>query len=38
LMANGRTKPSAKTSLSTFIYNRREGTFLGRTGKSWGIF
>uniref|UniRef100_A0A914LKB8 Sodium/potassium-transporting ATPase subunit beta n=1 Tax=Meloidogyne incognita TaxID=6306 RepID=A0A914LKB8_MELIC len=35
LMANGRTKPSAKTSLSTFIYNRREGTFLGRTGKSW---
>ncbi|KAL7069810.1 hypothetical protein ACQ4LE_010902 [Meloidogyne hapla] len=35
LMANGRTKPSGKTSLSTFIFNRREGTFLGRTGKSW---
>ncbi|KAF7638861.1 hypothetical protein Mgra_00001670 [Meloidogyne graminicola] len=35
LMANGRTKPSGKASLSTFIYNRREGTFLGRTGKSW---
>jgi sodium/potassium-transporting ATPase subunit beta len=36
LMANGRTtQPSGKTSLSTFIFNRREGTFLGRTGKSW---
>jgi sodium/potassium-transporting ATPase subunit beta len=35
-MANGRAKPAEKTTLSTFIYNKREGKFLGRTGKSWG--
>ncbi|KAL3098001.1 hypothetical protein niasHT_027546 [Heterodera trifolii] len=35
LMANGRTKPSEKTSLSTFIYNKQDGTFLGRSAKSW---
>jgi sodium/potassium-transporting ATPase subunit beta len=34
-MANGRTKPAEKTSIATFIYNKREGKFLGRTGKSW---
>ena len=36
-MANGRAKPE-KTSFTTFIYNKREGKFLGRTGKSWGLF
>jgi len=35
LMANGRAKPQDKTSIATFIYNRQEGTFLGRNGKSW---
>uniref|UniRef100_A0A914GUD0 Sodium/potassium-transporting ATPase subunit beta-3 n=1 Tax=Globodera rostochiensis TaxID=31243 RepID=A0A914GUD0_GLORO len=35
LMANGRAKPAEKTSLSTFIYNRQDGTFLGRSAKSW---
>lgn len=35
LMANGRTKPEEKTSFATFIYNKREGTFLGRNAKSW---
>uniref|UniRef100_A0A183BKM2 DUF4094 domain-containing protein n=1 Tax=Globodera pallida TaxID=36090 RepID=A0A183BKM2_GLOPA len=38
LMANGRAKPTAKTSLSTFIYNRQDGTFLGRSAKSWAAF
>lgn len=36
-MANGRTKPEEKTSFATFIYNKREGTFLGRNAKSWSI-
>lgn len=35
LMANGRTKPAAKESYMTFIYNKQEGTCLGRTAKSW---
>lgn len=35
LMVNGRAKPNEKATLSTFIYNKREGKFLGRTGKSW---
>jgi sodium/potassium-transporting ATPase subunit beta len=33
-MANGRSKPE-KQSFATFLYNKREGTLLGRTGKSW---
>jgi hypothetical protein len=34
-MANGRTKPSAKSGLGTFIYNKEKGTCLGRTAASW---
>uniref|UniRef100_A0A915EMC1 Sodium/potassium-transporting ATPase subunit beta n=1 Tax=Ditylenchus dipsaci TaxID=166011 RepID=A0A915EMC1_9BILA len=35
LMANGRSKPPVKQSFTTFIYNKQEGTFLGRSAKSW---
>lgn len=37
-MANGRTKAPEKQSCSTFIYNKREGTVLGKTGKAWCKF
>ena len=30
--------PKEKQSLGTFIYNSKDGTYFGRTPKSWGKF
>ena len=38
---SGPTTPTVKQRISdfgTFLYNSEEGTVLGRTGKSWGMY